>query len=208
MKKYIYTLIFGLIFCSTATGQDEITPTPYFDANQILISWDIAFPSSDFIDETSFNGLRFEYRTFLTPNWAWGVSTGWNSYRQKVDQQLYENSDGSQAIFTDMVRKINELPITVNGYYFLNKSGDFRPYAGLGLGTMYSEQESYFNIYKLEEKNWGFLVRPELGIHYQMNYTLGIQAYAAYSYATNNNDGFGIDNLQHLSLGVGFYWTY
>jgi len=208
MKKYIYTFVLGLIFCATATGQDERTPRPYIDHNQFLVSWDIAFPSGDFIDKTSFSGFRFEYRNLLDANWAWGISSGWNSYRQNIDQQLYETPDGSRAVFTDMVRKVFELPVTVNGYYFLDQAADFKPYVGLGAGTLYSQQESYFNIYVIEENNWGFLVRPELGFQYEFGYSMGLQAYVAYSYATNKNDGFRIDGLQHVSVGVGLYWSY
>lgn len=208
MKKYIYTLIFGLIFCVSATGQNELTPTPYFEDNQFLISWDIAFPTGDYLNETSYSGFRFEYRKFLDTNWAWGISTGWNSYKQKLDQQLYQTPDGGQAVFTDMIRTVFELPITVNGYYFLDQFGKFKPYAGLGLGTMYSQQEAFFNIYVIEENNWGFLARPELGFQYELEYSMGLQAYATYSYATNKNDGLGIDNLQHVSLGIGVYWSY
>ncbi|MGK0385728.1 MAG: hypothetical protein ACI849_000333 [Patiriisocius sp.] len=87
MKKHIYTLVIGLIFCATAIGQDENTAASYFNKSQFLVSWDIAFPTSDFVDETSFSGFRFEYRKFVDANWAWGISIGWNSYQQKVDQQ-------------------------------------------------------------------------------------------------------------------------
>jgi hypothetical protein len=208
MKKYIYTIVLGLIFCATAAAQDELTPSPYFEDNQFSVSWDIAFPTGDYIDETSFSGFRFDYKKFIDSNWAWGISSGWNSYKQKVDQQLYETPDGGQAVFTDMVRTVFELPITVNSFYFLDKFGDFKPYAGLGLGTMYSQQEAFFNIYVIEEINWGFLARPELGFQYKLDYSMGIQAYAAYSYATNKNDYFRIDNLQHISFGVGAYWSY
>jgi hypothetical protein len=208
MRKYIFALAFALIFYTTAVGQNETATATYFEDNQFLISWDIAFPTGDYIDETSFSGFRFEYRKLMSANWAWGLSTGWNSYKQKVDQQLYQTPDGSQAVFTDMIRKVFELPITVNGYYFLGQSGDFKPYAGLGLGTMYSQQEAFFNIYVVEEINWGFLVRPEFGFQYKLDYSMGLQAYAAYSYATNKNDYFGINNLQHVSFGVGAYWSY
>jgi opacity protein-like surface antigen len=208
MKKHLYTLVFGLIFCVSATGQNELTPSPYFEDNQFLVSWDIAFPMGDYLDETSFSGFRFEYRKFIDKNWAWGISTGWNSYSQKLDQQLYQTPDGGQAIFTDMIRTVFELPITVNGYYFLDQIGKFKPYAGLGLGTLYSRQEAFFNIYIIEENNWGFLARPEVGFNYELEYSMGLQAYAAYSYATNKNDGLGIDSLQHISFGVGAYWSY
>ena len=58
MKKYIYTLVFGLIFCVTATGQDEITPTPYLQKNQFSITWDIAFPTSDYVGETTTSSIK------------------------------------------------------------------------------------------------------------------------------------------------------
>lgn len=207
MRKYIFVL--GLLFCIAATGQDERNKNLLLEDNQFIVAWDIAIPTTnDFLDKTSFNGVKLEYRRLLNTNIAWGVSSGWNSYRQKVDQQLYEAPDGSRAVYTDMIRRVHELPITLNGYYFLDQTADIKPYAGLGLGALYSLQEAYFNVYEIDEHNWGFLVRPEIGVQYEINYLLGVQAYASYSYATNKNDSFRIDNLSHISIGVGLYWGF
>ena len=207
MKQYIF--LFALLFSGLVYGQDEGPRNLLIDRNQFLATWDIAFPiNGDYLDETSFNGARIEYRRLVNKNFAWGLSTGWNSYRQKVDQQLYEAEDGSRAVFTDMIRKINEMPIAVSGYYFLDQTAAFRPYAGLGIGTMYSQQKAFFNVYVIEESNWGFLIRPEIGMQFDINYNVGLHLYAAYSSATNNNDFFRIESLEHLSLGIGFVWSY
>jgi hypothetical protein len=206
MKRYIFILV--LLITGLAHAQDSGSRGLLIDRNQFIVTWDIAFPSGDYLNETSLNGARLEYRKRLNRNFAWGLSAGWNSYRQNVGQQLYEAEDGSRAVFTDMVRKVNELPIAVSGYYFLDQTADFRPYAGLGLGTMYSQQKAFFNIYVIEENNWGFLVRPELGMQYDFNYNVGMHLYAAYSYASNKNEAFRIDNLQHISIGIGLVWSY
>lgn len=207
MKKYIF--LFTFLFAALAYGQDEGRRTLLIDRNQFIAAWDIAFPTSgDYLDKTSFSGTRFEYRKLINRNFAWGVSSGWNSYRQKVDQQLYESEDGSQAVFTDMIRKIFELPMAVGGYYYLDAASSFRPYAGLGVGAMYSQQKVFFNIYEIEENNWGFLLRPEIGIQYDVNYNIGLHLYGSYTYASNTNDAFRIDSLEHISVGLGLVWSY
>lgn len=207
MKQFIFILAF--LFAAAGFGQDEGQRTLLIDRNQFIAAWDIAFPTNgDYLDKTSFSGVRLEYRKLLNRNFAWGIASGWNSYRQKVDQQLYESVDGSKAVFTDMIRKINELPIALSGYYYLDASASFRPYAGLAVGTMYSQQKAFFNVYVIEENNWGFLLRPEIGIQYDINYNVGLHLHVAYTRASNSNDFFRIDGLEHISAGIGLVWSY
>jgi outer membrane protein len=106
-----------------------------------------------------------------------------------------------------MVRHIYTLPIAVNAYYFFFKR-NIKPYIGLGLGTVYSEQDSYFNIYTISESNWGFLVKPEIGLQLEINQTFGLATYATYSYSTNKSNEFNIDHLASINIGVGVYWEW
>ncbi len=207
MKKITICLL-GLIIGSLSYGQDDSSGMAYRDV-QWMVSWDIAFPTNnEFLDKTGFYGLRVDYRNRGSNNLAFGFSTGWNSYRQKVDKQLYESSDGSRIVFTDMIRRVFELPLTLNGYYYLGSSPTIKPYVGIGMGALYSKQEAHFNIYALTEKNWGFLVRPEIGAQFYLSRDFGVQVYGLYSYATNQNEAFSVNGLEHLSLGFGLFWSY
>lgn len=202
------TILFGFILTVVVYGQDDAKGTTFWD-NQFMMSWDMAFPTdNEFLDKTGVYGIRFDYRALGNKNVAFGFSSGWNSYRQKVEKQLYESSDGSRMVYTDMIRRVFELPFTLNGYYYFGASSAVKPYLGVGVGAMFSQQEAHFNVYALKEKNWGFLVRPELGIQLYFRRDLGMQLYGVYSYATNKNDSFGVNHLEHLGLGAGMFWSF
>jgi outer membrane protein W len=179
------------------------------NSNQFIINWEVAIPNnSDYVSKTSFSNGRAEYRYFMNNQFAIGASIGWNSFNEKVDRQLYETPDGGSAVFTDVIRQVYKLPISFNGYYYFGSSDAFRPYAGLGLGANYAQQEAYFNVFVTEDKNWGFLARPEIGAQYMFNRDMGMNAYVAYSYATNKSEYFDSSNLAHIGIGLGLVWTW
>ena len=177
--------------------------------DQFVLNWEMAIPSGgNFINDNSYSGGRFDYKHFVDGgNLAVGASMGWNSYNEYNAPKLYERRDGSGAVYTDMVRHVYTLPIAVNAYYFLFRR-NIKPYIGLGLGTQYSEQKSYFNIYVISESNWGFLVKPEIGLQLEVNETFGIATYATYNYATNSSNEFNIDHLASINIGAGIYWEW
>ena len=162
MKKLIYISIFAL--CFSASAQKPSGNITILDRDMFILNWEIAIPTnSDYLSKTSFRNGRLEYRHLVTNQFAFGFSLGWYSFDEKVDQQLYETEDGASAVFTDVVRQVYQLPFSANGYYYFGNSEEFRPYAGLGLGANYAQQEAYFNVFVVEDSNWGFYVRPEIG---------------------------------------------
>lgn len=226
MKKFIILLLLGMghfIQAQTPTTTTVTSPWPsdgpspdreiytytMTAEDQFVLNWEMAIPSgNDFLGKNSYSGGRFDYKHFVDGgNLAIGASLGWNSFNEYYDPQVYERPDGSGAVHTDMVRHIYTLPIAVNGYYFLYKR-NIKPYVGLGLGTVYSEQDAYFNIYVVSESNWGFLVKPEIGLQLEVNETFGIATYATYNYSTNKNDYFNIDHLASINIGAGLYWEW
>jgi outer membrane protein len=177
--------------------------------DQFVLNWEMAIPSGiNLLGENSYSGGRFDYKHFVEGGkLAVGASLGWNSYNEYTAPKVYKTPDGSSAVYTDMVRHIYTLPIAVNAYYFFFKR-NIKPYVGLGFGTVYSEQDSYFNIYVINESNWGFLVKPEIGLQLEINETFGLATYATYNYSTNNSNEFNIDQLASINIGAGLYWEW
>ena len=207
MKKLLYISIFAL--CFSAIAQNTSGNITILDRDMFILNWEIAFPTnSDYLSETSFRNGRLEYRHLVTNQFAFGFSLGWYSFDEKVDQQLYETEDGASAVFTDVVRQVYQLPFSANGYYYCGNSEEFRPYAGLGLGANYAQQEAYFNVFIVEDSNWGFYVRPEIGAHYLFGNGFGLIGYVSYNYATNSSDFFNVDYLGHVGIGLGVNWSW
>jgi outer membrane protein W len=175
------------------------------------LSWEASKPLSNnsFLDKTSFAGGKFEFRKFIDRNFSLGVFINWNSYYQYTPRTTYTNTEQSQAVTTDMYRYIYTLPFGITGHYYFDAGKQVKPYVGLALGPQYSEQNLYFNIYQSTSKNWGFLLRPELGVIVMPRYwhNAGILLGSGYSFSTNKNNSLGIKNLQNLTFQVGLVYS-
>lgn len=198
MKKLIIISAI-LLFTGTAVMAQDIH-------NLFGASWEIAFPQGDFIKKASFAGGKLEYRHFLRSNLSLGLTMSWNNYEEYVGRKTYENADQTQAITTDNQRYIFALPITADAYYYFKTGGNVKPYVGVGLGAQYASQEVYYNIYYSEEKNWGFVARPQVGalIRLQPTSPSYIMLGAGYNYATNKNESFKVDNMSNFWFSIGF----
>ena len=207
MKRVV--LIILMAICFKASSQNPSGNITILDRDMFIINWEIAFPTNgDYLSETSFSNGRLEYRHLVNRKFAYGFSLGWYSFDQQVDQQLYESEDGSAAVFTDLIRQVYQVPLSANGYYYFSDSETLRPYIGLGLGANYSQQEAFFNIFVVEDDNWGFYVRPEIGTQYLLNNGFGLIAYVSFNYATNSSDFFEVDSLSHVGIGLGVNWSW
>lgn len=197
MKKLLATT--WLLLSAVCISQAQVFSDTQ---DKFFVGYEVALPSG-FLTKTSWVGVRFDYRRMLTPNFSVGIATSWNSFSQYVRKDTYQKRDGDGAVTSDMVREIYSVPITLSSHYYFASDKKAVPYIGLGLGAQYSDQTVYMNIYGLDEYNWGFVARPEVGVIIPVA-TGGVYLSAAYNYATNYNDAFNIDHLQHFAFTIGF----
>ena len=158
---------------------------------------------NNFISNTSLAGLKLGYQREFKPNMTLGITGTWNSFDEYVSKTTYQKPDGTGAITTDIVKQVYSVPLALTFNYYMNKGKSFVPYAGLGIGTQYSEQTLYFNIYSIEDDTWGFLLRPEIGAVYALKGATSLYFSATYNYATNNSDFFDNNSLSHFALSIG-----
>jgi len=197
MKK----LLSILSLCCAASG--SLCAQSYMSSqDRFFLGYEMAIPSG-FITKTSWVGGRFDYRRMLTPNVSIGIGTSWNSFDEYVPKTTYQKPNGEGAITADIVKEVYTVPITAAVHYYFNAGNKVSPYVGLGLGAQYSDQTVYMNVFALDEYNWGFVARPEVGIIVPFTGNGGLYFSAAYNYATNKNDAFSIDHLQHIALTLG-----
>ena len=199
MRQIIRLFVSVIVVCSCTAVFAQGSKSNLFAA-----SWEIAFPvNENFLTKTSLAGGRLEYRKFLKPNVSVGLAASWNSFDQYFSTQTYQKANGSGAVTTDMIRQIYTVPVTATLHYYFQGSPKVKPYIGVGIGTQYSEQNAYFNIYELTSNNWGFAVRPEIGLLVPFNQYWSLLLAGGYNYATNKNDESNIDNLKHWTLNAG-----
>jgi outer membrane protein W len=198
MKKIMIGIAMILLSGSSLMAQDI--------RNLFGVSWEVAFPGGDFIKKPSFLGGKLEYRYFVKPNLSLGATLSWNNYEEYVGTKTYENADQTQAITTDNERFVFAMPMTADLFYYFKSGGKVIPYAGVGIGAQYASQEVYYNIYYSEEKNWGFVARPQIGalIRLQPTSPSTLMIGAGYNYGTNKNESFKVDNLSNFWVSIGF----
>ena len=201
MKKSIIILLVLVMFY-TGTYAQSLGP------DKFSIAWEVGIPSNDFMSATSYSGGRIEYQRMIKPNVSVGIAGSWNSFSEYVPKTTYQKADGSGAITTDIVNEIYSVPLTLTAkYYFLHDKRALTPYVGIGLGAQYSAQAKYFNIYGLEDNNWGFVARPELGLQFSFNRNSSLFLSGVYNYAAIKSDFFKTDNLDHIALAIGFVFS-
>lgn len=208
MKKAIYIFILSIGFSGFLKAQDTEVPTSAsLPQNMFFLGYEVAIPTTtDFLGETSWRGFRLDYRHMVTPNVSIGLAMSFNTFEEYFDRQTYQSIDGNTAVTSDMIRQVYTTPITATVHYYFN-GNKIRPYVGLGMGTQYSEQNAYFNIYGVSINNWGFTARPEAGILAHFNANLSGYASVAYNYGSNQNDIFNVDNISYIPITVGLVFN-
>ena len=162
--------------------------------------------NNNYLTKTSWSGMRFDYQFMIKSNVSVGIGASYNSFDQYFPKQTYQKTDGTGAVTSDMVRHIYTSPITASVHYYFDGKM-VRPYVGIGLGTEYAEQDAYFNIYTVQAKNWGFVVRPEVGAIAKFSPNVGGFLSVAYNYATNSEDDFNISHLSQFPITIGLIFT-
>lgn len=197
-------LAIGLFVSTGALAQPTSIPRDFG-----ALSWEIAFPSdNNYLSKTSFSGWRLEYRRMLKPTLSVGLAASWNAFDSYFGTKTYKSADGASAVTTDMVRQVYTVPITlITHYYPATNNKMLKPYGGVGLGTQYTEHNTYYNIYQATENNWGFVVRPEIGTLVRFGTSPASALLSiGYNIATNKNKVFDVNGINQftINIGIGF----
>ena len=202
MKRLILILMVFAV-CHTSSYAQFTGPTDKFS-----IGWEVGIPSNDFISETSFRGGRIEYAHMVKPNLSIGIAGSWNSFQQYVPKTTYQKEGGVGAITSDIVKEVYSVPLTLNAkFYKVDAKKKLLPYLGIGLGAQYSAQAIYFNIYGIEDNNWGFVARPEIGVEFSLDEHAALYLAGSYNYASNSSDAFNSSNLSHFAITLGILFA-
>lgn len=199
MKKIYLTaiLLLGLIVSGNAQHS-------YWSIN-----WDIAKgmgDTGDFVGNTSFRGISADGRYFFSENASVGGFFGWNVLNDKLSDlppYEFEGADGSIGhISGTQYRYLNIFPVLINAHYYVETGGDIKPYAGMGIGTVYTEQRVDVGLTSLYSDTWAFGVQPEVGVYIPFGYSgTGLNLAVRYLYGTSAGE---LNSLSTLTFAVGF----
>ena len=211
MKKvlFIAVIILGGVFSANA------------QYNSIWsVNWQMSQGTGDvkeYINEFSPRGFEVEGRYFISPSIAIGGKFAWNGIYEKKNRDTYEYNEDTQ-INSIQRRYLYSMPMMVNAAWFpteYDQENSFFPYASIGVGTIYSRQETDNGLYYTENKSWSFAVNPELGFIFKISDSFGLNFKAGYTWATfdslpGSDDGKlpVIENYGMMNYAVGFSFFY
>jgi len=154
MKKIFFAVLF-MVFAVTAFSQNGIT----------ALTYSMGFGTGDmhdYISKPSFRGFTIDYRKLVQPNIGVGIDLGWNVFYEELADGTYEYRN--LTLSGKQWRYSNHFPMLVAGTYYMKPDDKISGFAGFGLGTMYTLQNTDMNLYTLENDAWQFAIRPEAGI--------------------------------------------
>ena len=178
MKKILIIAVLALSF-ATAYSQRSITSFQY----------SVGFGTGnmhDFISAASFRGFTIDYRSMVNQNIGVGVDIGWNVFYDEMPDAVYEYNNITYA--GKQWRYSNEFPILGAVDYYLKPDANVVPYVGLGLGTMYSLQNTDMGTYTFEKDAWHFTLRPEIGLMIEPAPGVGLNVVGKYYYGFKAGD--------------------
>jgi len=170
------------------------------------VSYDIGIPmgsSKDFVSTTSFRGATFNFGRMINDNLSIDGRFSWSTYYEARDFQTYTSDDGMTDISGKAFKYINNFPITTGLTYFVRTDGNFTPYFSGGLGAYKINERTDMGIYYAETKEWHFGLFPQIGLLYEINYSLSLNIFARYDYAFKTSR---TTDHSFLTFGIGLYF--
>jgi len=192
MKK-----IFFVIFSVVATSA--------FSQSITALQYSMGFGTGDlgdFVGAPSFRGFTIDYRKLVQPNIGVGFDIGWNVFYEAKSYDTY--TSGNLSYSGKQWRYNNQFPLLFAVDYYLKPGEQINPFAGLGIGTMYSLRNTDMGQYTLEEDAWNFALRPEVGVLIEANPGLSFTVTGKYYYGFEAGD---LPAQSYFALNVGFVFT-
>jgi outer membrane protein len=156
----------------------------------------------DFISPASFRGFTVDYRHLVRPNLGVGIDIGWNVFYDEIPDDIYEYKNLTYS--GKQWRYSNEFPMLAAVDYYVNKNDKIIPFAGFGLGTMYSLQNTDMSVYTFEKDAWHFAIRPEIGLIYKAAPGVGVMLASKYYYGFKAGD---LESQGYLTVNFGFVFV-
>lgn len=138
--------------------------------NVYTLEYAMAVPVGDlhtYINDPSFRGFNFGYRSMVEPNTAVGVDLGWQTFFERVEKGTYEF--GTSAITGTQYRYTNTFNASLQVDHVFADGKDVRPFIGLGAGMLYAKRRLDVGLYSIDQDSWQFLLQPEAGVWLYLN---------------------------------------
>lgn len=204
-KLTILVTMLSLLIVIPSTAQ-----TPFVEKLYGNVDWQLNLPiDNKFADTFSGWGAHAEVGYRLTETIGLGLFVTYHTNNKYIDRATREINDGT-TVTTDQQHSIFHLPFGAAFRYTLPSQGLFEPYFSAQLGASYSKISTDMNIFRVQDKKWGFHASPEIGVNIfpTADKMIGFNVATYYSHSTNKSEVFGYSikglNNWGIRLGVAF----
>jgi len=192
MKKILIILLSAVALSSSAQSLTALQYSMGFGTGDL----------GDFVSQASFRGFTIDFRKLVQPNIGVGFDIGWNVFYEERAYDTY--TQGTVSYSGKQYRYNNQFPMLLAADYYFKPGEQINPFAGIGLGTMYSLRNTDMGQYTLEEDAWNFALRPEIGVMFQANPNMALAVTGKYYYGFEAGD---LPAQSYFALNVGFVFT-
>jgi hypothetical protein len=170
-------------------------------------NYSIAIPmgsTADYISNTSFRGVSFEFGRFINDDVSAGFLFSWNVFNENFPKQVYQLENGID-LYGKRYNYINAFPLMGTGRYHFMRGAIVRPYAGGGIGAIIINRSTDMGLYRDQLKKWQFGLAPEAGIMIKIGSEANFNLGARYSYAFKSGEA---TSHAWLSIQAGITFIY
>lgn len=174
------------------------------------LDYNVALPvgsfKNDFINKTSFRGGTGELSYTLNPRFSLGLHSGFQSYYQKYDRQVYK-LDGNQSISAVVSNTMDIVPVMLRGTFYPMgnvEKAKIQPYVSAGAGVNLINYGQYLGEFGGTESSSAFAAQAGAGIKIpfgrRYNET-AIKIGATYNYSNYKRNE--LTNLNNVGINAG-----
>ena len=158
--------------------------------------------TDNYINNTSFRGITFEGRGFISDNISLGGVFTWSTFYEELPDESF--TEDNMTIHGTQYRYLNAFPILAQAHYYLSTEED-KPwvYMGFGTGAYKIIQRTEAGVWASEQNNWHFGISPEIGMFYPVSNSAGINVSLRYHYVLKTSE---TTDQSWLGLNVGIAW--
>jgi len=164
----------------------------------------------DYIGSSSFRGLTFDWRSMLTKSFSGGLRFNWNRYNESQSNVTQTTSTGG-TLTGPVFHYADQFAIQAIGHYYfdLGPENMFLPFAGIGLGGVWSNSYQQTIDLGSSQNGFYFITTPELGV--LVNFAKGRTAVALHASVLYNFTTAAFRNVQNaraITETIGLTFSY
>lgn len=207
MKKNVVIFMTCMAVCMislSASAQENV---------KMELNYNVSVPmgsfKNDFINKTSFSGGSGEISYTINPKFSVGLYSGYQSYYQKYDRQVYK-LEGNQTVSAVVTNTMDIVPVMLRGTFFplaASATAKIQPYVSAGAGISLVNYGQYLGEFGGSQSSGSFAGQAGAGLkipfgnkYNQTAFKLG----ATYNYTNYKRNEINSLNTLGIHAGIVF----